>query len=146
MRVVVSGIPGDVTSWVIDELARRGHEVTEGSPKPQWLSASSRGGRSCGAAVDALVHIAPPGDDAADVNAMVDAAKRAAVPRVVVISSALAPWSATEELCCDGDPLWRTDTSRSVLDGQIFHDQTTMTVTSPAADFNHRRTTCGHVG
>ena len=110
MRVVVSGIPGDVTSCVIDELARRGHEVTEGSPKPQW-SSSSRGGRSCGAAVDALVHIARAGDDAADVSAMLDAAKRAAIPRVVVISSALAPWSATEELCCEGDSLWRTDTS-----------------------------------
>jgi phosphohistidine swiveling domain-containing protein len=95
---------------VIDELARRGHEVTNGSPKPQW-SSSSRGGRSCGAAVDALVHIAPAGDDAADVSAMLDAAKRAAVPRVVVISSALASWSATEELRCEGDPLWRTDTS-----------------------------------
>src|SRR5271157_2295462 len=111
MRVAVSGIPGDVTSCVIDELARRGHEATEGSPKPQWLSSPSRGGRSCGTAVDALVYIAPAGDDAADVTAMLDAAKRAAVPRVVVISSALAPRSATEELCCEGDPLWRTDTS-----------------------------------
>lgn len=111
MRVAVSGIPGDVTSCVIDELARRGHEATEGSPKPQWLSSPSRGGRSCGTAVDALVHIAPAGDDAADVTAMLDAAKRAAVPRVVVISSALAPRSATEELCCEGDPLWHTDTS-----------------------------------
>jgi len=122
MRVVVSGVPGDVTPCVIDELARRGHSVTEESQKPQWLFSSSRGGRSCGAAVDALVHVAPVadrGDDAAtalaasvaDAGAMLDAAKRAAVPRVVVISSALAPWSVTEDLRCEGDALWRTDTS-----------------------------------
>ena len=119
MRVVVTGIPGDVTSCVIGELARRGHEVTEASRKPQWLF-SSRGRRSCGAAVDALVYVprvVGSGDDAAttfaagvaDAGAMLDAAKRTAVPRVVVIST--GPWSATEDSLCQSDPMWRTDTS-----------------------------------
>jgi phosphohistidine swiveling domain-containing protein/nucleoside-diphosphate-sugar epimerase len=122
MRVVVSGLPGDVTSCVVGELARRGHDVTEASQKPQWLFSSSQGGRSGGAAVDALVHVAPVadrGDDAAntfgvgvaDAGAMLDAAKRAAVPRVVVISSALTPWSATEDPWCESDRLWRNDMS-----------------------------------
>ena len=113
MRVVVGGVAGDVTSCVIDELARRGHEVSNASRQPEWLFSSSRGERSCGAAVDALVHIASVADrcDDADVDAMLDAARSAAVPRVVVISSALAPRSATEDFSWDGDPRWRTDTS-----------------------------------
>ena len=122
MRVVVNGVAGDVASCVIGELGRRGHEVTEPSQKQHWLFSSSRGGRSCGAAVDALVHVAPvadPGDDAAtalavgmaDAGAMLDAAKRARVPRVVVIFSALASWSATVDPWCEWDPLLHTDTS-----------------------------------
>lgn len=118
MRVVISGVPSDVSSWVIDELARRGHEVTDASQKSQWPSSSSRGG----AAVDALVHVAPAaarGNGAAtdvavsvaDAGAILDAAKRAAVPRVVVISSAVAPRSATDDLWREGDALWRTDAS-----------------------------------
>ncbi len=71
MRVVVSSGQPDVGSAVVDELARRGHEVTRGT-------------------ADALVYIAAAGDP---IDVPVDAMTSAAPARLVVVCSDAGPRS-----------------------------------------------------
>lgn len=104
MRVVVSGA---VPPCVVGELARRGHQVTEASQKPQLLFCSSRARQSRDAAIDAVV-LAPAGG-VSGARATLGAAKRAAIPRVVVISSGVR--SATEDPWPEWDSLCHADTS-----------------------------------
>jgi nucleoside-diphosphate-sugar epimerase/phosphohistidine swiveling domain-containing protein len=107
MRTVVTGASGDVGWCLIPELLRRGHDVRGLSGGQHTLRATGyRHTRADVRDVDALVQVMTDGDgpvdavvaDANSAPAVVDAAERAGVPRLVVTSSVLADQSHTDGL------------------------------------------------
>jgi phosphohistidine swiveling domain-containing protein/nucleoside-diphosphate-sugar epimerase len=114
MRVVITGILGDVASCVAGELSRRGNDVQQDR---HW-SLPSRRRLLC----DAVVLVAGATDcdsgraaafvvDVADIRAVLEAAEGGAVPRIVVISSTARPWSADDDPAYASDCMWCSEKS-----------------------------------
>ncbi|MBS4727410.1 hypothetical protein MSM1_03210 [Mycobacterium sp. SM1] len=115
MRVVVTGTAGDVASCVVDELSRRGNEVWHDR---HW-SGPHRGRCACDAVVLVAAGAGRTGDRAAafaaevdELRAVIGAADRGAVPRIVVISSAPAS-RPTGDRGCAWDSLLRSESARA---------------------------------